>query len=360
MRDGSLTAVKYCPALDGIRGIAILAVLAVHCNMLLARPIPAFSIGWMGVDLFFVLSGYLITTILLETVDLAGYFRVFYSRRALRILPLYYGACLVLFVGLEHTHFRGTVGYETLRSNELWYWLYGVNWLIALKGWLAAPIYTSHLWSLAIEEQFYLVWPLVVMLSGRRGVSRIAVVLVTFSFALRLLLVLRHVRPETIFVSTPTHLDGLVIGAWLAANRLRAWRRIVWLGVGAAAAYAAIALFRGTANPYDPVVQVPSYTLVGLASAGLLAYGARSSAHWLAWRPLTQLGRVSYGLYVIHFPVVGVLMQRWPQGGWPAIGVAVSASLALAALSWVCLERPILSLKRYVPYGTRQAIRVHA
>jgi len=356
---GSGHAVEFRQDIQGLRAVAVLLVVADHSG------VRWLTGGFVGVDVFFVISGYLITLLLLRQAASTGRVRIgeFYARRARRILP---AASLVIVATMMYAAREVSLSrVRQLRVDGLWSAFFAANIHFSrletdyfAQGPEPSPF--QHYWSLAVEEQFYLVWPLIVMIAGRRGVSRIAVALVACSIALRLVLVLRHVRAESIFVSTPTHLDGIVVGAWAAANRLRAWRRIVWLGVAAAATYAAIALFRGTANPYDPVVQVSSYTLVALASVGLLAYGARGNAKWLAWRPLTLLGRVSYGLYVIHFPIVGVLMQRWPHGGWPAIGVAVSASLALTALSWVCLERPILSLKRYVPYGTRQALRVHA
>ena len=108
---------KHLPALDGVRGIAILAVIAFHSHVL--------GFGWAGADLFFVLSGYLITGILLRTRDDPGYFRTFYIRRVLRIFPLYYAVLAVLIIGLGFTYLGHTVGYRTLHDRQAWDWLYG-------------------------------------------------------------------------------------------------------------------------------------------------------------------------------------------------------------------------------------------
>ena len=127
------------------------------------------SVGWIGVDLFFVLSGYLIAGILLDAKGTSGAFRRFWKRRALRISPLYYVACGFMFFVLPHIGFFALEPVvRRFTAGQAWYWLYGVNLLDVLRGGTATPFNTAHFWSLAVEEQFYLLWSLVVLAVSRK------------------------------------------------------------------------------------------------------------------------------------------------------------------------------------------------
>ena len=168
-----VTISSRIPALDGLRGCAILLVLLFHFTARAPYPTDAasirlqsaFDLGWSGVDLFFVLSGFLITGLLIDAKGSAGYFKVFYARRALRILPLYYGALVVMFV-LPHvlTSVMNPT-YITPIKDQIWYWGYLQNYPYLTNAWkdVAGPF-----WTLAIEEQFYLAWPLLVLLLSRK------------------------------------------------------------------------------------------------------------------------------------------------------------------------------------------------
>ena len=183
----------YVPALDGIRGIAILTVMLHHFTIFgMVRPnnfidvqfYRLASAGWCGVDLFFVLSGFLITGILLDTKSGPHFFRNFYMRRVLRIFPLYYGFLIVIFVLIPLAIQVGDK-FQTLLDQQGWYWSYLINLPIAFKGW-SSVIIIDHFWSLAVEEQFYLFWPLVVFFSQRRQLIFICLACFVGSFGVRL------------------------------------------------------------------------------------------------------------------------------------------------------------------------------
>ena len=224
----SNTSSARVPELDGIRGIAILLVLATHFGYPAAGPglfRNMLSLGWVGVDLFFVLSGFLITGILLATKGRANYFQRFYLRRLFRILPIYYAFLILIFHGLPF------LGRSVTGAGEAWYWLYIANWRNG-----SSP-YLQHFWSLAIEEQFYLGWPLLVHLCSRRSSKLVCVSIVLLSPVVRFLAFQMGVSPFTVYEVTPLRLDGLAFGALLAladGAELRRARR--WVPAACAAA----------------------------------------------------------------------------------------------------------------------------
>jgi peptidoglycan/LPS O-acetylase OafA/YrhL len=361
------------PALDGIRGIAILLVMAHHFVQFLepARPVdwvvlgPARG-GWAGVDLFFVLSGFLITGILYDTRNARNYFGSFYARRILRIFPLYYAAlALVFFVPpliridlLEHTS-----------SHWPWFWLYASNVLTAIEGWHSR--YLQHFWSLAIEEQFYLVWPLLVYLLPRRWLIGLSVGVLMLAATMRGVLFHAGAGATANFTSTVTRADALAMGAIVALlvrdpssrNYLR--RFAPWVCRLAVPAAAITLLWSGQVawQVWGPLGQVGGYTLVGLASAAAVAWSvtgspATSLNRLFRSRALGFMGRYSYGIYVIHMPVDTALraldlhaMHLGSHLGmltpalvlYPVIAGAVTIGLAL--VSWHLVERPFLALK---------------
>src|SRR5581483_6988074 len=172
----------HMAALDGLRGVAILAVMLFHQSLVvgdsaLDRAVAFWTYsGWDGVDLFFVLSGFLITGILFDSRSSPGsrYFRTFYSRRVLRILPLYYGVALFTLVILAHIPNYKSANLARISGAEVWYWVYLQNWSIGAAGLFRNGI-LDVTWSLAIEEQFYLVWPIAVLLLSRRALMKLCV-----------------------------------------------------------------------------------------------------------------------------------------------------------------------------------------
>jgi peptidoglycan/LPS O-acetylase OafA/YrhL len=305
-----------------------------------------FSDGWMGVDLFFALSGFLITGILLDTKGSEGYFKNFYVRRCLRIWPLYYALIFFMFVVvrfLNHAEYQ-----DVLRTASPW-WVFPLflqNFLLPVSTNAAGPLAVT--WSLAIEEQFYVVWPLVVRFCSPTQLRRIAIAELCVSPVLRYYLLLRHVD---LYINVFCRLDGLMAGAILAllvrsenfvpAKLLkRAWALLLGAGI--------LALFTASAVNVGWIV----YTFTALASASLIYVSVFSKQKWLQElmtnRFLIYTGTISYGLYLLHkisFGVVQTLhLDRNPYLPFPIIFIM---SFALAALSWNILEKPFLNLKRF-------------
>ncbi len=373
----------HIPALDGLRGLAILLVLARHFTSDVSAAgwmgkavLRACSLGWLGVDLFFVLSGFLITGILLDARGTPNYFRNFYMRRVLRIFPLYYGVLVVLLLLLPLFISYNTPGLQSALKHQTWLWLYGVNFM-GLFGVPAATnelFDTQHFWSLAVEEHFYLVWPTVVFLCGRRslawvcGACMVQAVLVRLSIALW-----GHDVAFYGYVLTPCRMDSLAFGGLLAlAVRDDAWR--VWLRKWSGAilliaivAGGAVLLRPRQSGALDALAEGLKYTLLAMSFGALLLSSVLAPARSPGVRILTTpvmlfLGKYSYGLYVLH-GILMPLMDRYASYaalaallGSPAAGVlarlliGTGVSVGLAVASWHLYEKHFLKLKRFFEY----------
>jgi peptidoglycan/LPS O-acetylase OafA/YrhL len=350
----------HLPALDGLRGIAILLVLAHAFDTIgpragVARVFDlALDSGWIGVQLFFVLSGFLITGILLDTREDPHYLRGFFTRRVLRIFPLYYATLLVAFVivplvaDVPPDH----------GDHQVWLWTYLENFAAPLG---RAEPSLPHFWSLAVEEQFYLVWPFVVLVGGRRGVLAVGGIMIAIAIAARAYVRARW-GADAAYTFTPCRMDALACGAiaaaWLRERPLPDARRanIVALCGGAVVA-AGLVLGRG-ARAGEPM-QLAGYTVIAIGFvvelvAALPAAGAPARA--LAWAPLRRVGTYSYGMYVLHAPLhVYVFRRVLPDE--PSLVVALAyaaaataATFVAAALSYELFERRWLALKdRFAP-----------
>ena len=372
------TAIRFIPELDGVRGLAISLVLLFHLQ------VPLFGIGWCGVDLFFVLSGYLITSILLASKGSQRYFETFYARRILRIFPLYFSALFVVFcVALPIAwHFR--MARAVPLTEQLWYWLYLSNWRNA-SGHII--YYLSHFWTLAVEEQFYLVWPIIVFLLSRRSLASFCLGIVVVCLLLRSILCWDGANTELIHRGTVFRMDALAWGGLIAlmnsgeelAGRLRPLLR-----TGAYVALALLVIILISSGPSALSVPMLSvgYTALGLASASLVWRASANSGRdrlanrILGARPLRELGKYSYGIYVLHYPVVILLLiakakvaVRFPLAEETGIllfltaVVGFGASYAAALLSWNLLEKRVLRFKerfRYAPGAVPQRAYLHA
>ena len=346
--------------LDGRRGLAILGVMLFHYapeTGPLHFVAPAMLVGWAGVDLFFVLSGYLIAGILLDTAGRPGYYRNFIVRRCLRILPLYY-ACLFLY-GLV-TYFPYAFDWKDFLHATGWYLGYFGNLKLFLEnGWPRMAVLTP-LWSLQVEEQFYLTFPLLVWAVSRKTLAITLAGAAALALAIRIgMTVGMPGAPMGTYVLTPCRMDALAMGGLVAiAVRERPeWlrgRSVAWTGAGSAAVFAAILALAGN-SPWGGAMRTVGFTASAVAFACLLAtlVGRRPRALLvlLRMRILVWLGTISYGLYLLHViaPVAAhglfdPVVKIHPRGT-ADLFFSLGASLAAAWLSWSFFERPILKWK---------------
>lgn len=382
-------ALRYYPALDGLRGVAVILIVLFHGFVFAPETLGEKALhvvtraGWIGVDLFFVLSGFLITGILLDSRGAPHYFRSFYARRVLRIFPLYYLVLFVfffVFIPLENPttdtfHGWGLLEIETLQP---WFWTFGFNLHVGFQGYPRAT-HLNHFWSLALEEQFYAVWPLLVLFLDRNRLRLACVGMLAGSFALRIALTLPGGGHEQILASTATRLDGLVMGALLAMaasgsggmDRLAAPARRVLMATGAG--LVVITILAGGFSAAEsnlvltlglPLLCVFFTALVCLCAAP--AQGGSLLQRVLAHPALRSIGKYSYAIYVLHMAVIFGLLRYGvtPAGLGSGVGgqlagqfifyaLAGAGSYLAGLLSWNLYERHFLRLKRFFPRPTR-------
>jgi peptidoglycan/LPS O-acetylase OafA/YrhL len=374
------------PALDGLRGIAVILVIALHtfkrAAEFTAHPVLHFiadltSVGWVGVDIFFVLSGFLITSILLRTKTGAGYFKNFYVRRILRIFPLYYiglAVLLALMPVLDPDYA------PWIKSDLPYLLLYQQNWL-SIYGFAGhgLTVFLSVTWSLAIEEQFYLLWPAVVYFSSEKNLLRISVGIMLFSLLSRvgLLLLWGDVNRagNFFFFGTFTRFEELVVGGVLALLLTwPAWKERIRRYAGALF-WTSLAVFfllcsrSFPSTPHPAYENVPlivgSYTSAALFSAGLI--GVLVTIPERSWvsrlfgnAVLTQWGKYSYSAYLFHVPIAVILLDEFSHAflkGWQAytgyILLTYGLTFLLALATWYLIEKHFLDLKKHFDYRPR-------
>ena len=378
------------PALDGLRGIAIILVLLHHFTYY--RPTSGLDaqIGsvlfffWTGVDLFFVLSGFLITGILLDTRESGRYFSTFYARRFLRIFPLYYLVLFIAFVVLPnfpalHALLLGSEGPVDLPPQ--WpYWLYLTNFSIAEGGWVHGWVDVA--WSLAIEEQFYLVWPLLIWLCPPRLMAPMCALTLVSQPVARVYAREANITDLSIFVLPWFRLDGFAIGALLAIGQRRGLLPLLnrWAPVVAVAAGAGIIgciIMGGHTWWWNRWIQQYGYSLIAITGGAMLVSAIANPADSLWPRMLSAgwlraFGKYSYALYLIHAPVMrAVRAYVFDPLSYEVLGIspwiaqllyyalASAASFALAWLSWRLIEAPILALKARFPYESADTMAEH-
>jgi peptidoglycan/LPS O-acetylase OafA/YrhL len=339
---------NYVPELQGLRGLAVLAVVFYHCHPLLAgTPLYYASLwGWAGVNLFFVLSGFLITSILLEARSKPHYFRNFYGRRALRIWPVY-----VLVLALCYLNSPWFVGAPRLEAFKAAPWLAYIFFVQNLFH-LVLPPGISPTWSLAIEEQYYFLWAPLVRFLHRPWM--LAIVLMSALIGSPLLRLGHHAW------LTPTHtlihLDGIALGSLLALGlyTLPLTRR-TWLWTGLTALPLGIAAAATIAGGTAFLDSALATAFVGAVLAAIASTGARNPLNATLRRgPLAFYGRISYGLYMIHimaFIYFGwfdmKMMQYGTAGNLVAVAFRFGTSTVLATVLWYGFESQVLKLKRY-------------
>jgi peptidoglycan/LPS O-acetylase OafA/YrhL len=363
----------HLPQLDTLRAFAITAVLIRHFWPEIQ---PAIDLGNRGVRFFFVLSGFLITGILLRSRAQAeadgstpGYsIRHFYARRVLRIFPVYY---LVLAL-------TWLLGFPEIRNIIGWHLLYATNIHSAIHAQYEQS--ASHLWSLSVEEQFYLVWPWLMFFVPRRWLPRALAAIVLMGPCFRLWGYLVGLNWVAMNVLPLASLDSLGLGAWLAwlyVAPTRPWARVrSQLGTAALLAIPIVAIGwinSATGRPHlggwvRLILEDTAWACISLWIIDRAAQrvGGRMG-RFLEWPPLMYLGRISYGVYLIHLFVPTAMYQLTSRVGLPYPAtrpvqfLAWSAiTIGLAALSWHFVERPINGLKRYFPYASRSETQTPA
>jgi peptidoglycan/LPS O-acetylase OafA/YrhL len=334
--------------LDSVRALAALAVVLFHTN---SSWLP---FGWAAVDLFFVLSGYLITSILLRHGGSQRFLCTFYMRRGLRTWPIYYLLISMLCVFSP-----------LLKRPCLWSSLpFALTYTQGLsRVWPRAAepfsLYLAHTWSLAIEEQFYLIWPALVLLVGRRRLVPLALLCVVGSI---------YARSQGIWCDLCSRSDGLILGGILAAVHLdrvtsgrpqsirrRVSTAIRWSALGALIFLGVLAMRVGVhpdvLYPRFPASSVLAFNLVWLGVLDVvLEHSGQRSMRLMQWPPLARLGQVSYGLYLFHFPVLAISLDIARGLGfmgkvYPLKILSIVLSIMLARLSWRFIEVPALTLK---------------
>jgi peptidoglycan/LPS O-acetylase OafA/YrhL len=365
------------PALDGIRGLAVLVVIVHNTGMfddsrggISLRSAHLIHLGWTGVQLFFVLSGFLITRLLLASRSAPNYYSSFYAKRVLRIFPLYYATLIFLFVILPLCGWStsGGLDEDSQFSKQIWLWLYLSNWTAPL-GLGGGQLF--HFWSLAVEEQFYVAWPFIVRNMSIEALARVCVGLIIAAPLLRVGLIWLGVSPVAIYTFTVSRMDALAFGAlaavWMfhppTAQRVFSRRRWLWPATGG------LALFGWLSTHGDAQMSVPSQTFGYslLAATCMLMVLAAACGHdnpssiaqrLLCSRFLRACGKYSYAMYVLHVPIHQLVGRPWmarhhdlahlSAGEAAAYVMALSAASFIAAwLSYQLLERHFLRLKRH-------------
>jgi peptidoglycan/LPS O-acetylase OafA/YrhL len=367
---------KHFASLDGLRGLAILAVVAYHYFPHRGTGWFGYlaSASWAGVDLFFVLSGFLITGILFDTLHTKDFYKNFYMRRVLRLFPVYLVfMCIVLVLARGVPHL----------------WAVGLSYLLYVSNivclfdphiYSVGPVQTAHLWSLAVEEQFYLIWPwIVVALGSRRRILRFSIFGSIATLALRLVLI--HVVPSSrgfLYIELPTRADSLLIGAAVAMifrdPELMAKIRLRYVrlaGFAAVAGFLALGLDIHSFFWQIPPINTWGFSLTAIASASLV-FLAVTPGSWTSRifsnSVLRFYGRYSYGLYLIHFapkfiydgvflPAISNRVHPTWLAGIIAFAIVLAASTAVAVLSFHIIEMPFLKMKKYFESNSRAEAR---
>lgn len=367
----------HVPELDGVRGIAIAAVMALHflcspivvpANLFERAMVRVTGYGVWGVDLFFVLSGYLITGILADAKGAARYFRTFYMRRTLRIFPLYYAVLLVTVVLLPAgflAHYAPTA--LKIRAVQGWLWPYLTNVYLVTQGSFSLP-YVSHFWTLAIEEHFYFVWPFIIAFTRRETAMRVCVVLSGLALTSRIVLQTLG-YPFTAQILTPCRLDTLAMGAWFALAARGPGgidaigrRTLKWLGPLAASVIVLSAIHVARTRLDTVVEPMRSTALAVFFGAAILVSawtgGPARLRSLLRLRWLRSLGKYSYGLYVYHgivayaflhsslLPNLQSALGSRTLAVLAAAAIGVTGSMIISVASYELFESKFLKLKR--------------
>jgi peptidoglycan/LPS O-acetylase OafA/YrhL len=372
--------------LDGARGLAIWLVMLVHFTpdyLMPNRPLEwikkLIQTGWTGVDLFFVLSGMLITEVLLRSIGTAHPAKNFYMRRFLRIMPLYLGSLVFVFGILPWIVRPGMdPHFDAMQTVQGWYWVQCANIIALLHGFpglmISPTVNLAHFWTLAVEEHFYLLWPLLVWKLDEGKLIKVAVAVIVAALVFRLVF-LMFPAVNTLHgmrVQTPAHMDALAFGT-LAALLLRRGhvarlRRCSWWGFLVTVSMLGIYFYIRKGLWFsDTFITGIGFTVIAMAyccGVLLLRTGEPSSimVRLVDNAFLRFFGKYSYGLYILHGMAMPLLNRLFPAelllaefhnpvlASLAAIAIKVSLSLIAALLSWHLVEQPCLKLKHKFEY----------
>jgi peptidoglycan/LPS O-acetylase OafA/YrhL len=362
---------RHIPTLDSVRGLAIVLVTLyrfgkVEPDLPLAHHwlFELLQLGTRGVDLFFVLSGFLITGILFDAKGKPGYFRNFYMRRSLRIFPLYYGSLLLFLVLLPLALGSQYTLFAEARERQAWLWLYGANVLQGVSGeWNLG--YFDHFWSLAVEEHFYFIWPLVIFCCNRKQAMWACGITCGLALATRTAWIVATGNGVAMDVWTPFRMDGLALGGWLAlalrgpggTQRITAWARPAMIVLGGLI----VGLY--VRSPGGRLLGLP-YSLYAAFFGALILVALTSRPGTLAgrfWngRVLRFFGKYSYAMYVFQNLLIPILAGWISVAGssqlvgsffWGRLAYIASmtaATVLVALASWNLYEKHFLRLKQF-------------
>jgi len=313
--------------LDGLRGIAILLVVFYH-NFGFVK---YFFFGWLGVDLFFVLSGFLITDILLNTVNKPGYFKNFYAKRVLRIFPLYYLSLIIFLLILPRIK-DFPLDFSFYIDHQWWFWTYLQNWFLIFHNVGYTTTAIQHYWSLAVEEQFYIVWPLLIFIIRKpRILLFITVLLLLGVIGTRLYMWTMQIKDLNYFgLYTYTRIDGICIGSMLAILQFMRSRFINKYFTGLILLLAAMNFVFYFVNkefnftyPYLAIVGYTTFAMLFAIIVHEVIQGNNKFFNFiLNIRPLKFFGKISYGLYIFHWPIYLILYDSVDKIVRPMINIS--------------------------------------
>ncbi len=362
---------RQIPALDGLRGLAILLIVFHNAPFFPVGPRGVLwlgaiiaNVGWIGVEMFFVLSGFLITRQLLDSQASSNYYRAFFGRRILRIFPLYYAALLIGHVLLPLVVPAASVG-EASRLDQFWLWVFLFNWA---QPFGVPGLAFAHFWSLAVEEQFYLIWPFVVRKRDPRRLMRLCGWIALTALAVRSVMLAAGGDPQMVYVFTVCRMDALVLGAIVAALlripslSARVIAFAPWL-LPAATLLALVGALLTRAYTRDgALTQTIGYSILVVVFAAILLASIVDRGVLNRWLQqilslplLRSFGKYSYGMYVVHYPIILAIKPMLPRfeatfGHFyivPLILLITLLSYAGAFVSYHALEKHFLRMKRW-------------
>jgi peptidoglycan/LPS O-acetylase OafA/YrhL len=367
---------SHIASLDGLRGLAVLLVLIVHFgrgghHFLLFKPwFYLADFGWSGVDLFFVLSGFLITRILLSQKKDNNFLLNFYARRALRVFPLYYGIIFIVFIALPSINSIFT----NTGNSKYWLILYISNFLPNIQG--SGFIYNSilqlsfsHFWSLAVEEHFYIFWPILILLNTNKRMHYICIFLIIIAPLLRIILWSNNVHPDSIYTLTICRIDSLVFGSIVALHEKKLTSDNFFINTSYTTLLILILFLTihivlyGNLIFTSQLMSTVGYTILAAGySALIIILSSKNNSYFnyfFSTKILTNMGKYSYGMYVfggllwkyfdLFFSVekIQLITNSYIASLFIRLFTIITATYVIAFISYNIYERLFLKLKKH-------------